>query len=175
VNFDLGKTVLLAPRRKHTHCRPGAPDRACSPGAYYAKLTRQVICSPEFRTSAIRDVPDSERFAAEAAYGLKPGHYGKMLEIDHIIPLELGGSNDIANLFPENLHAAPGYRLKDRLENKFAPTRLRRQLLPPLHPTSNRPKLATPLPAGLRNTSLAKPANEGACRRLQRERFATQV
>jgi len=120
VNFDLGKTVLLAPRRKHTHCRPGAnPDRACSPGAYYAKLTRQVICSPEFRTSAIRNVPDSERFAAEAAYGLKPGHYGKMLEIDHIIPLQLGGSNDIANLFPENLHAAPGYRLKDRLENKL--------------------------------------------------------
>ena len=30
----------------------------------------------------------------------KPGHYGSSLEIDHIVSLELGGSNDIAILFP---------------------------------------------------------------------------
>jgi hypothetical protein len=119
VTFAVGRTVLLAPRRKRDHCRLGAnPDRACSPGAYYAKLTRKVICSPGFRTRAIRNVSDSTRFAVEAAYGLKPGRYGETLEIDHIIPLELGGSNDIANLFPEKLHAAPGYRLT-RLENKL--------------------------------------------------------
>jgi hypothetical protein len=120
VTFDVGRTVLLAPRRKSNHCRSGAnPDRACSPGAYYAKLTRKVICSPGFRTSAIRNVSDTTRFAVEAAYGLKPGRYGETLEIDHIIPLELDGSEDIANLFPQKLHASPGYRLKDRLENKL--------------------------------------------------------
>jgi hypothetical protein len=40
-------------------------------------------------------------------------------EIDHIVSLELGGSNDIANLFPEKLNAHPGYRAKDKLENRL--------------------------------------------------------
>ena len=45
--------------------------------------------------------------------------YGRTLEIDHIVSLELGGSNDIANLFPERASPAPGYKVKDRLENKL--------------------------------------------------------
>ncbi len=45
--------------------------------------------------------------------------YGRTLEIDHIISLELGGSNDIANLFPERASPAPGYKIKDKLENKL--------------------------------------------------------
>ena len=39
---------------------------------------------------------------------MRPGHYGSALEIDHIVSLELGGSNDIANLFPEKLVARAG-------------------------------------------------------------------
>jgi hypothetical protein len=78
-----------------------------------------VICSAGFRTSSIRNVPDSERFAVEEEYGMTPGHYGSALELDHIIALELGGSNDIANLFPEKANARPGYRVKDRLENRL--------------------------------------------------------
>ena len=35
------------------------------------------------------------------------------------VSLELGGSNDIANLFPEKANANPGYRVKDKLENKL--------------------------------------------------------
>jgi hypothetical protein len=47
--LDVGKTVLLAPRTKSSGCRLGAnPDRRCSPGAYYSKLTRRVICAPGF-------------------------------------------------------------------------------------------------------------------------------
>jgi len=64
-------------------------------------------------------VPESEKFAVEREYGLAPGHYGRTLEIDHIVSLELGGSNDMANLFPERLDAHPGYRVKDRLENRL--------------------------------------------------------
>jgi hypothetical protein len=48
--------------------------------------------------------------------------YGSTLEIDHIVSLELGGSNDIANLFPEKATLpgqAPGYHVKDKLENKL--------------------------------------------------------
>ncbi len=95
------------------------PDRRCSPGAYYSKLTKQVLCSSGFRTSSIRHVSDSQRHAVEVEYGLVPRSYGSTLEVDHIVSLELGGSNDIANLFPENADAQPGYRVKDRLENKL--------------------------------------------------------
>ena len=48
---------------------------------------------------------------------MSPGFYGRTIEIDHIIPLELGGSNDIANLFPEPGAGAAGFREKVRLEN----------------------------------------------------------
>jgi hypothetical protein len=48
---------------------------------------------------------------------MTPKSYGSALEIDHIISLELGGSNDIANLYPERATPAPGFRVKDILEN----------------------------------------------------------
>ena len=50
---------------------------------------------------------------------MTPGHYGTTLEIDHIVSLELGGSTDIANLFPEKRDVSPGYKVKDKLENKL--------------------------------------------------------
>jgi hypothetical protein len=116
----VGSTILLARRTKGAGCTLGPdPDRRCSPGAIYSKLTKAVICSSGFRTSAIRNVPESVKFAVEREYGMRPGHYGSALEIDHIVSLELGGSNDISNLFPEKLYARPGYRVKDKLENRL--------------------------------------------------------
>ena len=119
-SIDVGKTVLLAPRTQTTGCTLGPnPDRQCSPGAYYSKLTKAVICSSTFRTSTVRHVPQSLKFDVEREYGMEAKLYGSSLEIDHIISLELGGSNHIANLYPEGLFANPGYRLKDKLENKL--------------------------------------------------------
>jgi hypothetical protein len=116
-SFDPGATVLLARQTATSGCTRGPnPDRRCSPGAYSAGLTKDVICSPDFRTSTIRNVPASEKRAVKVAYGMQPRSYGSALEIDHIISLELGGSNSIANLFPER---APGYRAKDKLENRL--------------------------------------------------------
>jgi HNH endonuclease len=118
-----GTTVLLSSRTRAAGCRVGArPDRRCSPGAYDAGLTKAVLCSATFRTSAVRHVTESEKHAVEREYGLSQRGYGSTLEIDHIIPLELGGSNDIANLFPERasfVGGDPGFRLKDKLENRL--------------------------------------------------------
>jgi hypothetical protein len=115
---QVGTTVLLGRRTRTGSCRLGAlPDRRCSPGAYYSGLTKAVLCSTGFRTSSIRHVPQAEKDAVERAYGLAPRRYGRTLEIDHIVSLELGGSNAIANLFPERAAAARGYGVKDRLEN----------------------------------------------------------
>jgi hypothetical protein len=114
----VGAAVLLAPRTSTGGCRRGPlPDRRCSPGAYSAGLTTAVICSPGFRTATIRNVPQSEKFQVEAEYGLRPAYYGFTIEIDHIVPLELGGSNDSANLFPEPGSGAANYHVKDALEN----------------------------------------------------------
>jgi hypothetical protein len=116
----VGSTILLARRTRSAGCKLGAnPDRRCSPGAIYSKLTNAVICSSGFHTSTIRNVPESVKFAVEREYGMRPGHYGGALEIDHIVSLELGGANDIANLYPEKLNARPGFRVKDKLENRL--------------------------------------------------------
>jgi hypothetical protein len=119
--IDVGTTVLLTKKTKTSGCKLGAlSDRRCSPGAYSSKLTKAVICSPDFRTSPIRSVSDSVKHQVEIEYGLEPKQYGSTLEIDHIVSLELGGSNDPANLYPEEATFAdhtPGYHIKDVLEN----------------------------------------------------------
>ena len=121
--IPVGSTVLLAEHAQARGCTLGPlPDRGCSPGAYYSRLTKKVICSTTFRTDLIRHVTDAEKHQVELEYGLAPKGYGKTLEIDHIVSLELGGSNDIANLYPEEAtftDSAPGYHVKDTLENKL--------------------------------------------------------
>jgi len=117
---SVGRTVVLHTRTQTNGCTRGVlPDRQCSPGAYYSGLTTAVICSSTFHTSSIRNVPDSEKHHVETEYGLLAKGYGSALEIDHIVSLELGGSNDIANLFPERASPAPGFHAKDKLENKL--------------------------------------------------------
>jgi hypothetical protein len=115
----VGTTILIAKQTRTSGCKLRAlPDRRCSPGAYYSKLTKKVICAPGFRTSKIRYLPDSVKQDVESEYGLTP-NYGSTLEIDQIVSLELGGSNDLANLYPERVSPAAGYRSKDKLENKL--------------------------------------------------------
>ena len=115
----IGSTVLLGPRTQTGGCLRGVtPDRRCSPGAYYSGLTTAVICASTFRTGTIRDVPEAEKFAVEREYGMAARGYGYTIEIDHIVALELGGSNDIANLFPEPGSGLDNYHVKDRLENR---------------------------------------------------------
>ena len=118
--ISVGETVLLKARTKTSGCTLGPlPDRRCSPGAYYSGLTKAVICSSTFRTGPIRNVPDSEKHQVEVEYGLAPKGYGSTLEIDHITSLLLGGSNDIANLYPEEATFTghePGFHVKDKLE-----------------------------------------------------------
>ena len=90
------------------------PDSACSPGAV---LTTNIktICVVGY-TKTVRDVPLSERKKVFKEYGI-PYASSSNYEVDHIISLELGGSNDIANLYPESYKIADGARVKDVLEN----------------------------------------------------------
>ena len=117
----VGQTVLLARRTRSRACvRSARPDRRCSPGAYYTGLTKSVLCSSTFRTGSVRNVPQAEKFAVEREYGMTPRPYGRTMEIDHIVSLELGGSNDVANLYPEPGSGKADYHVKDKLENAVA-------------------------------------------------------
>ena len=119
-NPPLGHVVYLGPGRRSVGCKAGVlPDRRCSPGAYYSGLTKAVLCSSTFRTGTIRNVPQSEKFAVEREYGMPPKPYGRTIEIDHIISLELGGANVIGNLYPEPGSGVANYYVKDKLENRL--------------------------------------------------------
>jgi hypothetical protein len=50
-----------------------------------------------------------------AAYGIT-SHTARQYEIDHLVPLEVGGNNTRANLWPE---IAPGFGEKDAVENEL--------------------------------------------------------
>lgn len=91
------------------------PDSACTPGDVLPQATKDAICVPGYSRS-VRDVPTQEKDAVYAAYGIAshtPGQY----EVDHLVSLELGGSNDISNLWPEAAAPKPGFHEKDEVEN----------------------------------------------------------
>jgi len=92
------------------------PDPACTPGDLMMPLvTKDDICKSGY-SSGVRDVPDSEKNAVYAEYGITK-HTSGQYEVDHFVSLELGGSNDISNLFPEAASPKPGFHEKDKVEN----------------------------------------------------------
>ncbi len=64
----------------------------------------------------MRNVPAALKHEVYSEYGIYHHERGEY-EVDHYIPLELGGSNDIANLFPEAAEPKPGFHEKDKVEN----------------------------------------------------------
>ena len=82
--------------------------------------TKETLCNGTFRTSSVRNVPESVKLAACAEYGIsKANCTGKTYEIDHLISLEIGGSNDLKNLWPEPYAEPLGARDKDKIENEL--------------------------------------------------------
>ena len=77
---------------------------------------RARVCTPGY-ASATRDVSDAEKAAVYNRYGVVWVPYQH--EVDHLISLELGGSNAIRNLWPEPYAGRWGARTKDVLENRL--------------------------------------------------------
>ena len=91
------------------------PNRRLTPGA--ALTTKaSVVCRSGY-ASRVRDVPESEKNAVYGRYGV--AHVPYAHEVDHLVSLELGGSNAIANLWPEPYAGRWGARTKDALENRL--------------------------------------------------------
>lgn len=90
------------------------PDPSLTPGDTL-DVTAADICVSGY-SSKVRNVPQSVKDHAYAEYNITshaPGDY----EVDHLISLELGGSNSIKNLWPQPYFGDLNAHLKDKLEN----------------------------------------------------------
>ena len=96
---------------------PLLPDPKLTPGDVF-DVTAQDICVPGY-AKKVRAVPAWLKRKAYAEYRIteyKTGDY----EVDHLIPLSLGGSNSIRNLWPQSTSTSPwNSYVKDALERKL--------------------------------------------------------
>jgi hypothetical protein len=96
---------------------PILPDPTRTPGDTL-DVTKDDICVPGY-SKKIRNVPQAVKDQVYASYGIThhaPGEY----EVDHLISLELGGSNSIKNLWPQSYKTMPwNAHVKDKLENRL--------------------------------------------------------
>jgi len=114
---DPGEVTGTLTGRCRTRDHGELPDRSCTPGAIDPAVTQanigSTICRSGYTTKVRPPESQTEKFkwdVAEPAYGQHdvPG------ELDHEIPLELGGANDARNLWVE---AGPLPNPKDAVEN----------------------------------------------------------
>ena len=92
------------------------PDPRCTPGSFDPAITRAKLCAPGYRTSSYRP-PSSQ--TNRAKYQVVEPAYGQRNvsgELDHLVPLELGGSNDMTNFWVE---AGKIPNPKDKVENQL--------------------------------------------------------
>ena len=103
---------------------PIFPDPKLTPGAVFTNVTVEQITQKGYANvfhGGVRHVPDSEKRQIFIEYfGKVPDRPGLHYEVDHLISLELGGSNDPKNLWPETYSGKWGAKTKDKLENRMA-------------------------------------------------------
>lgn len=104
---------------------PIRPDPVLTPGATNPTTTKEMVCRKGGYTNGkdaqgnwVRNVPEDKYRAVFKRYNITwvKGEF----EVDHLIPLSLGGTNDITNLWPQSYKTQPyNAHHKDKLEVKF--------------------------------------------------------
>ncbi len=103
------------------------PDPALTPGAVRAGLSEATICKTKWGTDA-RHVSTAMKAQVFQSYGLSGNNdpacvrdkSGRRCEIDHLISRELGGADEVKNLWPEPYGTTPWNAVrKDRVENRL--------------------------------------------------------
>jgi hypothetical protein len=89
------------------------PDRQLTPGQWDSSLTPGYLCTHS--SDERRNVSQSTKHRVFASYGIAypDPEQRSQWEVDHLVSLSLGGTNDVSNLWPQQ---APGYHDKDKLE-----------------------------------------------------------
>jgi len=93
------------------------PNSTMTPGDILSNNLTE-ICASGYSDS-VRDVSQADRNAVYAEYLLSPNQPEGSFEVDYLVPLSLGGSNNIKNLWPQPAEPRPGYKEKDRLETYY--------------------------------------------------------
>ena len=107
------------------------PDSRCTPGGIDPSISISVLRNPEWRTRAVRNCESSEaqKHIAYSWYSIqKPrinSNQNQVCELDHLVPLELGGADGLGHIWPE---CGPNevtlneryFKRKDRVENYLA-------------------------------------------------------
>jgi hypothetical protein len=94
------------------------PDPRCTPGSIDPAVTqsdlRSTICKKGWTATVRPPEAQTERFKYDVAYPAYGTPQSERTELDHLVPLELGGSNDATNLWPES---PPTPNPKDKVED----------------------------------------------------------
>jgi hypothetical protein len=100
------------------------PDPRCTPGAVRSDITQATIattiCRPGWTKTVRPPSYETNRYKTQAmvAYGV-PETERPSTEFDHFVPLALGGSNDVRNLWPQDGPGPGIYNTKDRVEERL--------------------------------------------------------
>lgn len=103
------------------------PDPLITPGVARNDLSKADICKTKWGSDE-RYVTSKMKMQVFANYGLTgnddpactPDIHGRRCEIDHLISRELGGADDVNNLWPQAYGSKPwNATLKDKLENRL--------------------------------------------------------
>ncbi len=92
------------------------PDAKLTPGDVLTTNANEICVSGYAKRT--RDVSSRTKDDVYAEYHIAthgPGEY----EVDHLVPLGVGGSNDIKNLWPQPTEPRPGRLEKDALEDEL--------------------------------------------------------
>jgi hypothetical protein len=101
----------------HTRHHGELPDPSCTPGSVDPAVTQADIGSTICRSGYTETVRPPESQTEQFKWNVAEPAYGQSDvsgELDHLVPLELGGSNDATNLWVE---AGPLPNPKDAVEN----------------------------------------------------------
>lgn len=106
--------IALGPRTREQGCQLNGslPDPACTPGSVVDQDDAQV-CKAGYGGEPA--VSREQENAVYAAYNITDPAEGAF-KLDHLVPLALGGSSDLSNLWPSPANPRPGYAEKDQVE-----------------------------------------------------------
>jgi hypothetical protein len=82
---------------------------------FYQQQKNKSVCLVIQKT--VRDVSVAVKKQVYKNYNVLYPQPTGLYEVDHFIPLALGGSNDIKNLWLEPASPKPGFHEKDTIEN----------------------------------------------------------
>lgn len=113
INDDLGKVRARGSRIQGRRIRP---DPLLTPGSFLP-VTVDQLCDPEYYQKIERSSP-TQREQVCHLYGISSYPYHEY-RMDYLIPLGLGGTSDIENIWPQPIKGQWNCHDKDLLEQKL--------------------------------------------------------